>query len=215
MSVASGKRPLPTKIELIRVKRSLQVAESVHKILEDKRDVLLKRLEDLIQEASESRDAMWQPVSEAYRALLDAYLTLGPVTVESAAATTPAQIELEVDVRLIVDVKVPTLSVGAKKTGLTYGFGGTNSVLDEATRLLRRVLPDICKAAEVENAIFSLARELEKTQRLINALEYLVIPTYVDSIKYIRSTLEEREREDFVRLKHVKAILESRKIGAA
>ena len=134
MSVASGKRPLPTKIELIRVKRSLQVAESVHKILEDKRDVLLKRLEDLIQEASESRDAMWQPVSEAYRALLDAYLTLGPVTVESAAATTPAQIELEVDVRLIVDVKVPTLSVEARKTGLTYGFGGTNSVLDEAAR---------------------------------------------------------------------------------
>ncbi len=213
MSVATGRRPLPTKIELIRVKRSLQVARAVHKILEDKREVLLKRLEDLIQEASESRDAMWQPLSEAYRALFDAYLTLGPMTLESVASTTPSQIEVDVDVKTIVDVKVPSLGVKMRDMGLTYGFGGTNSVLDEATMMLRKVLPSICRAAEVENAIFGLARELEKTQRLINALEYLIIPTYEDSAKYIIATLEEREREDFVRLKHVKAVLEAKRVA--
>lgn len=182
----------------------------VHKILEDKRQVLLKRLEELIQEASESRDSMWQPLSDAYRSLLDAYLTLGPMTLESVAFTTPSQVDVAVDVKNMIDVKVPTLTVKTKEMGLTYGFGGTNATLDDATRMMRRVLPSICKAAEVENAIFSLAKELEKTQRLINALEYVVIPTYEDSAKYIRATLEEREREDFARLKHVKAVLESK-----
>jgi V/A-type H+-transporting ATPase subunit D len=209
--VGTGKRPLPTKIELIRIKRSLEVARSVYKILEDKRDVLLKRLEDLIQEASDSREKMWKPLSEAYRALYNAYLTLGPLTLESIASTTPIQLEVEVNVKSIVDVKVPSLSVSGKDVGLTYGFGGTNSALDSTTMMIRKVLPDICKAAEAENAIFSLARELERTQRLINALEYIIIPTYEESANYIRATLEEREREDFVRLKHVKAILEARK----
>ena len=77
--------------------------------------------------------------------------------------------------------------------------------------MMRMVLPRICKAAEYENAIFSLARELEKTQRLINALEYIIIPGYQDAMKFISATLEEREREDFVRLKHVKAVLEKKK----
>ena len=77
--------------------------------------------------------------------------------------------------------------------------------------MMRQVLPHICRAAEAENTIFRLAKELEKTQRLINALEYVIIPSYKDSIKFIASTLEEREREDFVKLKHLKAIMEQRK----
>ncbi|MGH9978479.1 MAG: V-type ATP synthase subunit D, partial [Nitrososphaeraceae archaeon] len=67
-------------------------------------------------------------------------------------------------------------------------------------------------AAEYENAIFSLAKELERTQKLINALEYVIIPQYENAIAFIRATLEEREREDFVRLKKVKAVLERKKL---
>ena len=74
------------------------------------------------------------------------------------------------------------------------------------------MLPKVCKAAEYENAIFSLAKELERTQKLINALEYVIIPQYESAISFIRSTLEEREREEFVRLKKVKVVLERKKI---
>jgi len=73
--------------------------------------------------------------------------------------------------------------------------------------VMLRALPTILKAAEVENAIFALAADLKKTQRLINGLEYVIIPKYDDSIKFISSTLAEREREDFVRLKHLKGVL--------
>jgi len=75
---------------------------------------------------------------------------------------------------------------------------------------MRLVLPKILKAAEYENAILSLARGLEKTQRLINALEYVIMPDHAESIKFISSVLEEREREDFTRLKHVKKVIQSR-----
>lgn len=211
MSVASGRRPLPTKIELIRIKKSLQVANSVHKILEDKRDVLLRRLDEIIDEATISRDKMWEPMSAAYRFLFQAYLKIGSNTLESIAMTTPSQVEVIADVRPIVDIQVPTLKILEKELELTYGFAGTSSSLDTTTQMMRRVLPHICRAAEAENAIFRLAKELEKTQRLINALEYIIIPSYKESIKFIRSTLEEREREDFVKLKHVKAMMENRK----
>jgi len=211
MSVASGNKVLPTKIGLIQTKRSLRTSRTVYKILEDKREVLLKRLDEMINEAQKSRDDMWDPLSEAYRQLFDAYLSLGPVKLESVASATPPTVDVNVNVRTIVSVSVPTMQITQKNVGLTYGFADTNESMDKATRMMRNVLPGILKAAEVENAIFRLATELEKTQRLLNALEYVIIPSYQNTIKFISATLEEREREEFVRLKHVKKILERKK----
>ena len=57
-----------------------------------------------------------------------------------------------------------------------------------------------------------MAKELERTQKLINALEYVIIPQYENAISFIRATLEEREREEFVRLKKVKAVMERKKL---
>ena len=94
---------------------------------------------------------------------------------------------------------------------MSYGFIETNSSVDKATKLIKNILPQICEAAEYENAIFSLAKELERTQKLINALEYVIIPQYEHAIAFIRSTLEEREREEFVRLKKVKVVLDRKK----
>jgi V/A-type H+/Na+-transporting ATPase subunit D len=211
MSVATGGKVLPTKIGLIQVKRSLRTSRNVHKILEDKREVLLKRLDEMINEAQKSREDIWEPLSEAYRALYDAYLRLGPLRIESVASSTPPTVDVAVNVRTIVSVSVPTMQITEKNVGITYGFADTNTTLDKSTRMMRNVLPSILKAAEVENAIFRLASELEKTQRLLNALEFIIIPGYLDTIKFISSTLEEREREEFVRLKHVKKILERKK----
>ena len=208
MSVASGSSVLPTKIELISTRRRLQTAVRVKNVLDDKRDVLLKRLDEMIQRASAARDEISQPLSEAYLALYDAYLKLGPLRLEGIASDTPAVVEADVTVRRIVDVDVPSLTLSEKDAGMTYGFGDTSVAVDRASRQMRRALPSIFRAAEYENAIFRLAKELEKTQRLLNALEYMIIPRYETSIRYIQQTLEEREREEFSRLKHVKKVLE-------
>jgi V/A-type H+-transporting ATPase subunit D len=210
LSVSFGTNILPTKIELIKTRRSLQTARRVQKVLDDKREVLLKRLDEMIQRASEAREEIFQPLSDAYFSLYDAYLKLGPLRLEGIASNTPPMIEAEVNVKKVVDVDVPTLKLSEMKVGMTYGFGDTNVAVDRASRQMRKVLPSILRAAEYENAIFRLAKELEKTQRLLNALEYMIIPRYEASIRYIQQILEEREREEFVRLKHVKKVLERR-----
>ncbi len=208
MSVSFGTKVLPTKIELIRTRRSLQTAKRVHKVLDDKREVLLKRLDEMIQQASSAREEIWQPLSDAYLSLYDAYLKLGPLRLEGLASNTPAIVETEISIKRVVDVDIPSLKLSEKDVGMTYGFADSNVAVDRASREMRKVLPSIFRAAEFENAIFRLAKELERTQRLLNALEYMIIPRYEGSIRYIQATLEEREREEFVRLKHVKKVLE-------
>ena len=208
MSVASGSNVLPTKIELISTRRRLQTAVRVKEVLDDKRDILLKRLDEMIQQATAARDEVSQPLSDAYLALYDAYLKLGPLRLEGIAASSPPMVEAAITVRRIVGVDVPSIKLSEKEVGMTYGFADTNVAVDRASRQMRKVLPSIFRAAEFENAIFRLAKELEKTQRLLNALEYMIIPRYEDSIHYIQQTLEERDREEFTRLKHVKKVLE-------
>jgi V/A-type H+/Na+-transporting ATPase subunit D len=205
-----GKQVVATKIELIKIRRSMQISKMVHKILDDKREVLLKKIDEMIDEANKAREDIWDPLDDLYKAIFQSYLTLGNSVIQSLASSTPPSIAVDVHIKRIVDVKIPSLEVSTKNKSpnLTYGFSDTNSSLDQATKLIRDILPGICKAAEYENAIFSLAKELEKTQKLINALEYVIIPQYQNALTFIKSTLEEREREEFVRLKKVKAVIE-------
>jgi V/A-type H+-transporting ATPase subunit D len=208
-----GKQVIATKIELIKIRRSMQISKMVHKILDDKREVLLKKIDEMIDEANKAREDIWNHLDDIYKAIFHSYLTLGTSVIQSLASSTPPSISVDVHIKRIVDVKIPSLEISSKnKSYLTYGFADTNSSLDQATKLIREILPGICKAAEYENAIFSLAKELEKTQKLINALEYVIIPQYQGALTFIKSTLEEREREEFVRLKKVKAVIERKAI---
>lgn len=207
-----GQNVAATKIELLKYKRSGQVAAMVQKILDDKRKVLLKNIEEMIDEASKARGGIWDPLQDIYKSVDEAYLALGTGTVDSVAESTPPVMEVESQVRRVVDVKITALSVTEKESGsMPYGFADTNSSVDRAAKQIKELLPQICKAAEYENSIFSLAKALEKTQKLLNALENVIIPQYQQRIKFILATLEEREREEFAKLKKVKAAMEKRK----
>lgn len=212
-----GRRATATKIELIKIRRSMQVAKMVQKILDDKREVLLKKIDEMIEEANKAREDIWTPLGEIYTSVYNAYMSLGTMTLESISDSTPGIMEVDVNVRRIVDVKIPTLQVKTREGGqqLSYGFVETNASVDKASKLIKNMLPGICKAAEYENAIFSLAKELERTQKLLNALEYVIIPQYQDAVYFIKATLEEREREEFVRLKKVKVVLDKKKLAEA
>ncbi len=110
-----GGRVTATKIELIKIRRSMQVAKMVHKILDDKREVLLKKIDEMIEEANKAREDIWTPLSEIYSSVYDAYMSLGTMTLESTSDSTPSIMEVDVNVRRIVDVKIPTLQVKTEK----------------------------------------------------------------------------------------------------
>ncbi len=206
-----GQNVSATKIELLKFKKSSQVAAMVRKILDDKRKVLLKNIEEMIEEASKARGGIWDPLQDIYKSVNEAYLALGTDTVDSVAESTPSVMEVEVNMRRVVDVKIPALSVTEKDTkSMPYGFADTNSSIDRAAKQIKELLPKICKAAEYENSIFSLAKALEKTQKLLNALENVIIPQYKQNIQFITQALEEKEREEFAKLKKVKAKIQSR-----
>ena len=206
-----GQNVTATKIELFKYKRSSQVATMVQKILDDKRKVLLKNIEEMIAEAQKTRGGIWEPLQDIYQSVNESYLSLGVGTVDSVAQSTPAVMEVESDVKRVVDVTIPVLSVTEKDTkSIPYGFADTNAAIDRGAKLIKDLLPKICKAAEYENSIFSLAKALEKTQKLLNALENVIIPQYKQRVRFILATLEEREREEFARLKKVKASMEKR-----
>ena len=206
-----GQNVTATKIELFKYKRSSQVATMVQKILDDKRKVLLKNIEEMIAEAQKTRGGIWEPLQDIYQSVNESYLSLGVGTVDSVAQSTPAVMEVESDVKRVVDVTIPVLSVTEKDTkSIPYGFADTNASIDRGAKLIKDLLPKICKAAEYENSIFSLAKALEKTQKLLNALENVIIPQYKQRVRFILATLEEREREEFARVKKVKASMEKR-----
>ena len=206
-----GQNVTATKIELFKYKRSSQVASMVQKILDDKRKVLLKNIEEMITEAQKTRGGIWNPLQDIYQSVNESYLSLGVATVDSVAQSTPGVMEVESDVKRVVDVTIPILSVTEKDTkSIPYGFADTNASIDRGAKLIKDLLPKICKAAEYENSIFSLAKALEKTQKLLNALENVIIPQYKQRVRFILATLEEREREEFARLKKVKASMEKR-----
>ena len=206
-----GQNVTATKIELFKYKRYSQVATMVQKILDDKRKVLLKNIEEMIAEAQKTRGGIWDPLQDIYQSVNESYLSLGVGTVDSVAQSTPAVMEVESDVKRVVDVTIPVLSVTEKDTkSIPYGFADTNASIDRGAKLIKDLLPKICKAAEYENSIFSLAKALEKTQKLLNALENVIIPQYKQRVRFILATLEEREREEFARLKKVKASMEKR-----
>src|SRR4030066_1838323 len=165
----------------------------------------------MIEKASKARGGIWEPLQDVYKSVNEAYLTLGTNTVESVAESAPAVMEVDVNIKRVVDVKIPSLNVTEKDTKtMPYGLADTNSAIDRAAKQIKEALPKICKAAEYENSIFSLAKALEKTQKLLNALENVIIPQYQQKIRFILATLEEREREEFAKLKKVKAKMEMR-----
>ena len=207
-----GQNVSATKIELLKYKKSTQVATMVQKILDDKRKVLLRNIEEMIEKASKTRGGIWEPLQDIYKSVNEAYLSLGTGTVDSVAESTPAVMQVDVHVRRVVDVKIPALTVTEKDTkSMPYGFADTNSSIDRAAKQIKELLPQITKAAEYENSIFSLAKALEKTQKLLNALENVIIPQYQQNIRFIAQALEEKEREEFAKLKKVKAKMERRK----
>ncbi len=116
-----GGRVTATKIELIKIRRSMQVAKMVHKILDDKREVLLKKIDEMIEEANKAREDIWTPLGEIYSSVYDAYMSLGTMTLESISDSTPSIMEVDVNVRRIVDVKIPTLQVKTEK-GMRAAF---------------------------------------------------------------------------------------------
>jgi V/A-type H+-transporting ATPase subunit D len=201
----------PTRISLIQTKKTLKLAEKGREVLEHKRDILLRELRNSLSEAENKRATLTTALTVAYQSLREANITQGSESISNAVIGSPAKINYIVDTRSIMGVTVPIVKFqGTKDTKPDYGFANTNSDLDTAFKQFKKVLELVGELAKVEGTTFQLANAVNKTQRRVNALKYVLLPKYRDTVKWIELVLEEKEREEFIRTKRIKSMLEAR-----
>lgn len=194
----------PTKSNLIAAKNSKQFAQKGYELLDKKRTILISEMMTLIDQAKETQEAIQSTFKEAYQALQDANITMGIHNVEEASLSIDREEDYDVLLKSIMGVEIPHVEYKEKDLEAQYGIFRSNPVLDWAVGDFQRIKYLIYQLAQIENSVFKLAVEIQKTQKRTNALEKIQIPKYKRQIKFIEETLEEKEREDFFRLKKVK-----------
>lgn len=195
----------PTKWNLMQARNSLELAEEGFELLDKKRHVLIREMMGLIDKAQVIQGMINDIFSEAYQALQQANITIGISTVEDIARAVDEDNSLDIKLRSVMGVEIPRVRADASPIEPRYSFYRTNPALDRAFKNFNRVKHLIVVLAEVENSVYRLAVNIRQTQKRANALQNIVIPRYRKMIKFIEDVLEEREREDFIRLKMIKA----------
>ena len=196
-------RSAPTKGNLMATKKSLDLARVGYDLMDRKRNILIRELMALIDKAKEIQSGIDEAFAAAYRALEKANITLG--FCDEISKMTPIDNGVALDYRSIMGVEIPILSI--KKTQrrvLRYGLGNTNDKLDEAVYLFTRAKELTVELAEIENSVYRLTVAIKKTQKRSNALKNIMIPRFEDEIKSISDALDEKDREEFSRLKVIK-----------
>jgi len=200
-----------TRSNLLRLREELDFAQEGCELLEQKREVLVMEVMNLIEKLREWKKQAEESLRAAYRAFEEANIVLGKEGVSRASLAIQSVEKIKVRERSIMGVAIPvvTYSRTQEPSHHQYGFQGTSPSLDRAVHLFMSVLEKLARLAEAEVSLFRLATELKKTQRRANSLNYMFIPEYRETIKYLENTLEEKEREEFFQLKRAKDLHEN------
>ena len=194
----------PTKGNLIAAKRSFALCKMGYDLMDRKRNVLIRELMQLVERAKQLRGSIAQTYEHAYACLQSANITLG--VIDRFANVVPVDHSITLDTRTVMGVEIPIVSHPADAAPLMpYGFLDTNTQLDEAYAAFCRARDMTLVLAEVDNGVFRLATAIQATQRRANALKNVLIPRYAGIVRTISDALEDKEREEFTRMKIIKA----------
>ena len=197
-------REFPTKGNLMLAKNSLMLAHQGYDLMDKKRNILLKELMSLIDEAKDIQEEIDQTFTKAYACLQRANIEHGISKVRELAFTVPIEDSIRIQTRSIMGTEIPHVKYDAKQNDLTYSFSTTRESIDIAREAFREVKDLTIKLSMVENAAYRLATNIKKTQKRANALKNITIPMYSNLVYTISNALEEKEREEFTRLKVIK-----------
>ena len=204
----------PTRMELMRKKAQIKLAEQGRDLLREKMDALIQEFFKILNTVSNSRDELEVVSKEADLTLMIAQAVDDPVTLKSASFATRRSITVDITGKNIMGVPVPVIEKKRiSKSMLERGYGiiSTSGRIDETAERFEAELDLLIQLAETETAMRRLGAEIQKNRRRVNALEQILIPELKSQAKYIKNAIEEREREDLFRLKKVKSILERKK----
>ena len=197
----------PTRMEMKKLKARLDTAKRGHKLLKDKSDEMIRRFSVIIKEDKALREEVEKELSETLRQFSVARSVTPAYRAETAFAMPSAVVKAECEVQSVMGVEVPKVSLINEKRsdGLPYAYPEITSEADYSVECAVRLLPKMLQLAQTEKTVRLLADEIERNKRRVNALEYVMIPQLEETIKYIKSKLDENERAAVVRLMKVKS----------
>jgi len=195
----------PTRMELLKQKKRLETARRAHDLLEDKRDELIQRFLPLIKELRRLREKVQEELMKVYLDFQIAKMINWGKEIEESLLWT--QVRCGLKITGYTPLGSPCFEINVEGDPLCYGFHESNWKLDEGIRVFRKVLSDLLELAQKEEEIKRLAREIERTRRRVNALEYIFIPQIEGTVKYITMKLEERERSHIVNIMKIKELM--------
>ena len=193
---------VPTKGNLLAVKKSLALSRTGFDLLDRKRNILIREMMALIDRAAKIQGKIDAAYAEAYAALQRANITLG--TCGELAQTVPVDNGLNVAYRSVMGVEIPMVSFKVQEVPVPFGLNSTIILLDQAYNKFNEVKRMTAELAEIENSVYRLADSVKKTQKRANALKNIMIPRFEKTAKVITDALEEKDREEFSRLKVIK-----------
>jgi len=198
----------PTKIELVKLKRRLALAQRVQKIVKDRLSILTMEFLQTARDTLEAKRKLLDESSKLYKALSIAAGYHGYIAMEKELIATEADLKVTAGLRNIAGVRIPSFELmGNGKPMRGYNLVDTTSWLDRAAQLSEECLRAIVELAELQRNFELLAMEINRTKRITNALEYIVIPGLQVTINYLNMKFEERDREEKARLKRVKVLV--------
>lgn len=201
----------PTKANLMSAKSTLEFSKKGYELLDQKRNVLIREMMGLVDRAKDIQKRINTTFQEAYEALKMANITMGVAGVEDIAASVPEAGDFHILYKSVMGVEIPIVKHNVHEVSPAYSFYQTNSAMDVAFVKFWEVRSLVLELAEIENSVYKLAVQIKKTQKRANALQNIQIPKYSEMVKYIQDSLEEKEREEFFRLKVVKKKSSSKK----
>lgn len=194
----------PTKGNLILAKNSLKLAKQGYELMDKKRNILMRELMDLIDAAKNIQSEIDHTFSVAYLALQQANIEMGINAVSEISNTIPEENSIAIKQRSIMGTEIPLVEYEKGQGKPNYAFYQTTLSLDEATKRFGKVKELTIRLSAIENSAYRLATSINKTQKRANALKNITIPYYTELVRDIQNALEEKEREEFTRLKVIK-----------
>ena len=194
----------PTKGNLILAKNSLALATQGYGLMDKKRNILLRELMGLIDQAKTIQSEIDSTFTAAYKALQKANIGMGIHYVEEIAGSIPVTDDIRIKARSIMGTEIPLVQHEPVPLTPGYAFLSTSPALDEARMHFEKGKELTTKLSMVENSAYRLASSIRKTQKRANALKNITIPTYQNLVTTIGNALEEKDREEFTRLKVIK-----------
>jgi V/A-type H+-transporting ATPase subunit D len=196
-------------MELLRLRKRLVLAQRGHKLLQDKLEELMRRFLILLKDIDLAKEEFQNRTQKAIRDLLYCRITGSKQDFQDALSEIYCRVSLDISTARIMNVKVPVIEAKEINIDKGYDFFKTSAQLDVVVYEAQDYIRSLLKLAQLLKTLDILSCEIERTRRRVNALEYLLIPSIQDAIRYITQKLNEFERGNLVRLMRVKEIVRS------